>query len=105
MTIPQGGVTFSGGEPLAQPEFLGGLLPPALRKEYTRQSIPVVLPATEQVLAVAARADLFLYDLKVLDDEKHMRLTGVSNALIFDNLRASSAYTTTSGCAFPSFPA
>jgi pyruvate formate lyase activating enzyme len=84
----QGGVTFSGGEPLAQPEFLGALLAACAAEEIHTAVDTCGFAPTERILAVAAHADLFLYDVKVLDDEKHTRLTGVSNVLILDNLRA-----------------
>lgn len=84
----QGGVTFSGGEPLAQPDFLGALLVACAAEGIHTAVDTCGFAPTEQILAMAARADLILYDLKVLDDEKHTRLTGVSNALILDNLRS-----------------
>ena len=40
------------------------------------------------MLAVAALTDLFLYDLKFMDDAKHRHYTGVSNGLILENLQA-----------------
>ena len=43
--------------------------------------------SADTVSAVAAEADLFLVDLKVMDPEKHRRYTGVSNDRILDNLR------------------
>ncbi|MFQ5722359.1 MAG: glycyl-radical enzyme activating protein, partial [Candidatus Aminicenantales bacterium] len=36
---------------------------------------------------ISERVDLFLYDLKIIDDRKHREYTGVSNKLIFDNLK------------------
>jgi pyruvate formate lyase activating enzyme len=84
----QGGVTFSGGEPLAQPEFLGALLAACAAERIHTAVDTCGFAPTEQILAMAARADLILYDLKILDDEKHTRLTGVSNVRILDNLRA-----------------
>jgi pyruvate formate lyase activating enzyme len=84
----QGGVTFSGGEPLAQPEFLVALLAACAAERIHTAVDTCGFAPTEQILAMAARADLILYDLKILDDEKHTRLTGVSNVLILDNLRA-----------------
>lgn len=83
-----GGVTFSGGEPLAQPEFLVGLLE-ACRGRGLRTAVDTCgLARPEDLLAVAALTDLFLYDLKLIDDAKHRRYTGVSNALILDNLQS-----------------
>jgi pyruvate formate lyase activating enzyme len=84
----QGGVTFSGGEPLAQPEFLQSLLR-ACSAEGIHTAVDTCgFAAPEQALAVAAAADLMLYDLKIVDDAKHIRFTGVSNALILKNLEA-----------------
>ena len=59
----------------------------------------------QDVLLAAARwSDLFLYDLKILDDQRHRRFTGVSNRLILDNLRALGHRTETSGCGMPLVP-
>lgn len=86
-----GGVTFSGGEPLAQPEALEALLDECrLREAHTAVDTCGHVPA--RVMArFAGRADLFLYDLKVMDDAKHRKWTGVSNALILENLKALAA--------------
>jgi pyruvate formate lyase activating enzyme len=84
----RGGVTFSGGEPLMQPRFLKGLL-----AESRRQGLHTVVdtagyaPAAD-LLALAPLVDLFLYDLKSLDDERHREATGVSNEPILANLEA-----------------
>jgi pyruvate formate lyase activating enzyme len=82
-----GGVTFSGGEPLNQPEFLSALLKACKAREiHTVVDTSGFAPA--HVLdKIAEHTDLFLYDLKLIDDERHRRFTGVSNALILENLR------------------
>ncbi len=82
-----GGVTISGGEPLSQPRFLLALL-----KACRREGLHTALDTTGfgpigQLLAAAKLSDLILYDLKVWDDARHRQLTGVSNALILDNLK------------------
>jgi pyruvate formate lyase activating enzyme len=83
-----GGVTFSGGEPLVQARFLFGLLD-ACRAEGLRTAVDTCGYAPrEDLLACAARTDLFLYDLKVMDEAQHREYTGVSNALILENLEA-----------------
>jgi pyruvate formate lyase activating enzyme len=83
-----GGVTFSGGEPLSQPGFLRSLLE-ACRGRGVHTTVDTCgLARAEDVLAVVALTDLFLYDLKFMDDAKHRRYTGVSNALILENLQA-----------------
>jgi pyruvate formate lyase activating enzyme len=83
-----GGVTFSGGEPLSQPEFLRGLLTACRAKGVHTAVDTCGLAQPEDVVAVAALTDLFLYDLKFIDDAKHRRYTGVSNTLILENLQA-----------------
>ncbi|NPD87410.1 MAG: glycyl-radical enzyme activating protein [Asgard group archaeon] len=81
-----GGVTFSGGEPLMQPEFLQSLL--ALSKQ---EGIHTILDTsgygTQSIFEkIVDDVDLFLYDLKLLDMEKHLKYTGVSTDLILQNL-------------------
>jgi pyruvate formate lyase activating enzyme len=81
-----GGVTFSGGEPLAQPEFLGALLRSA-RASGIHTALDTSGYAPWNVVdAIRNDVDLFLYDLKHVDDERHRQFTGVSNARILDNL-------------------
>jgi pyruvate formate lyase activating enzyme len=81
-----GGVTFSGGEPLAQPEFLKRLLE-ACRARGVHTAVDTCGHAPREHLAqVAPLTDLFLYDLKTMDDQQHWEYTGVSNGLILGNL-------------------
>jgi len=83
-----GGVTFSGGEPLGQPAFLVELLE-ACRRQGLHTAVDTCGYAPrEDLLAAAEHTDLFLYDLKLVDDERHRRYTGVSNALVLENLEA-----------------
>jgi len=82
-----GGATFSGGEPLLQHDFLLTLLR-GCRDRGIHTAVDTSGYAAPGVIdAVARCADLFLYDLKVLDEERHRHFTGVSNRLILDNLR------------------
>lgn len=81
-----GGVTFSGGEPLMQPTFLKEILM-ACKKKGLHTVVDTSGYASLDVLKqIALHTDLFLYDLKVMDDDVHRRLTGVSNKLILQNL-------------------
>lgn len=83
----QGGVTFSGGEPLEQPIFLNALLDKAKSKDL-HTTVDTCGYFNPNLLANFDRkVDLFLYDLKMIDDEKHKKYTGKSNNLILDNLR------------------
>lgn len=82
-----GGVTFSGGEPLMQAEFLHGLLI-ACKAENIHTVLDTCGYASWQTLKkIAPWVDLFLYDLKFMDDAQHKIYTGVSNAVIIDNLK------------------
>ena len=83
-----GGVTLSGGEPLMQPAFLAELLDACGKVGIHRTVDTSGQAETQVVLEAAARTDLFLYDLKHMDPEKHARLTGVTNELILENLKA-----------------
>jgi pyruvate formate lyase activating enzyme len=86
-----GGVTFSGGEPLGQFDFLRALLV-GCRLRAIRTAIDTSGHApTASLLEVAALTDLVLYDLKHLDDARHRHGTGVGNGLILANLRGLTA--------------
>lgn len=81
-----GGVTFSGGEPLQQPEFLLTLL-----REFGARSIHRTVDTsgftkTETLLEIAQHTDHFLYDIKMMDPELHRQWTGVGNDRILKNL-------------------
>jgi pyruvate formate lyase activating enzyme len=78
-----GGVTFSGGEPLKQSEFLisWGILN-----------------------KISPKVDLFLYDLKLMDNERHKKYTGVSNELILENLKKLSSVHNNVLVRFPVIP-
>ncbi|HPM80890.1 MAG TPA: glycyl-radical enzyme activating protein [Candidatus Anammoximicrobium sp.] len=83
-----GGVTLSGGEPLMQPQFTGELLA-ACRAEGLHTAVDTCgYGRCEDLLALAAVTDLFLYDVKILDDDRHRQYTGVSNVVILENLTA-----------------
>lgn len=82
-----GGVTFSGGEPLQQADFLLALLQ-ACKKTNLHTALDTCGYApTETLNKVRHYVDLFLYDLKLLDDARHRAMTGVSNTRILDHLR------------------
>jgi pyruvate formate lyase activating enzyme len=86
-----GGVTFSGGEPLCQPEFLEAALEACGRRGIHRAVDTSGHADSGVLLAVARHTDLFLYDLKTLDAEKHRAETGTDNSTILKNLELLSA--------------
>ena len=81
-----GGVTFSGGEPLNQPEFLLQLLKQSkLREIHT--TLDTSCHADQNLIkSVAPYTDLFLCDLKHMQTHKHQELTGVGLELILSNI-------------------
>lgn len=86
LMVSGGGVTLSGGEPMAQPEFTIELLKHLKQKGYhtaldTSGYTPWV--TLKQALEYT---DLVLYDLKHMDSSKHQQYTGVKNELILENL-------------------
>jgi pyruvate formate lyase activating enzyme len=81
-----GGLTASGGEPLAQPAFLHDLLTKC-KAAGIHTTVDTSGYAEQKALAKLSRnVDLFLYDLKVMDAKKHRVHTGVSNEPIINNL-------------------
>jgi pyruvate formate lyase activating enzyme len=83
-----GGVTFSGGEPLLQNKFLIGLLEECGKRGIHRAIDTAGFVSTDIILSVARYTDLFLYDLKIMDPEKHRKWTGMTNEKILENLKA-----------------
>jgi pyruvate formate lyase activating enzyme len=82
-----GGVTLSGGEPLSRPQFVLQLLGRLKEKDLHTALDTCGFAPEEVVTAVFPHADLVLYDIKQLNDEKHMNSTGVSNRSILANAR------------------
>lgn len=83
----KGGVTVSGGEPLIHADFVEELLK-KLKKENIHTAVDTCGAVSfENIQRVAPYTDVFLYDIKLMDDEKHLKFTGMSNKLILDNLK------------------
>ncbi|MBO5323195.1 MAG: radical SAM protein [Oscillospiraceae bacterium] len=81
-----GGVTFSGGEPLAQPDFLMSCLD--MLEGKTHRAIQTSGFASKEIFAEALkRCEYVLYDLKLMDSELHKKYTGVDNRCILENYR------------------
>ena len=82
----KGGVTFSGGEPLLQHAFLSAMLK-ACRAREIHTTVDTCGYTTEANLRnIVPVTDLFLFDIKFADDQKHREFTGVSNESILHNL-------------------
>lgn len=82
-----GGATFSGGEPLMQPEFLLALLNRCRARSIHTAVDTTCYADSDTLRKVAEAADLFLCDVKHMDPEKHEHCTGVGNRRILDNIK------------------
>jgi pyruvate formate lyase activating enzyme len=82
-----GGMTISGGEPLYQPEFTLQLLQSAKAKGLHTCLDTSGSASGEIIKSVIPYTDIFLYDLKETNGEKHLEYTGVPLDVILDNLR------------------
>ncbi len=83
----KGGITVSGGDPLVYYEFVAELL-----KRCHEEGINTVLESElcvpeKNLKAVMPYVDLYLSDIKIVDEQKHMEATGLSNKLAIENLR------------------
>lgn len=82
-----GGVTLSGGEPLMQADFAEALL-----RELSVQGVHTAVDTCGHVPwsafeRILPHCQLYLFDIKHMDGEKHRQATGQGNGLILDNLR------------------
>jgi pyruvate formate lyase activating enzyme len=83
-----GGVTFSGGEPLIQADFVLALLR-ACKKKGLHTAVDTCGHVPWEIFdRIREHVDLFLYDLKLIDDARHREFTAASNTLILKNLQA-----------------
>ena len=83
-----GGVTLSGGEPLMQGKFAIEFLK-ALKSEGIHTCIETCGYADKEIITEASKyTDIFLFDIKETNDEKHQKLTGVPFAKIRENILA-----------------
>jgi pyruvate formate lyase activating enzyme len=83
-----GGVSISGGEPTLQPRFVAGLLDRCRELGLHAALDTCGQCGQSQLLDLARRAHLLLYDLKTIDADAHRRFTGHSNRRILENLLA-----------------
>ena len=82
-----GGVTFSGGECMLQVEFLLEILKKCKEAGIHTAVDTAGYVSFENFEKILPYTDLFLYDVKLFDNQKHMQYVGVSNELIFKNLK------------------
>ncbi len=81
-----GGVTFSGGEPLLQFDFLKELLLECKKENLHTTLDTCGLTSSEAFESILDLIDLFLFDLKIINDDLHNKYIGTSNKTILKNL-------------------
>lgn len=82
-----GGVTLSGGEPLSQIDFCEELLK-KLKKENINTAVDTCgFASWESIKRIIPFTDIFLYDIKHMNSDKHYEYTGQHNELIIENLK------------------
>jgi pyruvate formate lyase activating enzyme len=99
-----GGVTFSGGEPLMQPDFLDEMLRRCQAVRIHTAVDTCGLADSEALLRISPNTDLFLFDLKLIDEGRHREVTGASNQQILENLRMLAALRGNIRIRFPLIP-
>ena len=82
-----GGVTFSGGECLCQPDFCAELLKKLKENGINTAVDTCGFVPRESIDKVIPYTDIFLYDIKAIDEAVHIKGTGQSNKLILENLK------------------
>ena len=82
-----GGMTISGGEPLLQIDFTEGLLKCAKEKKLHCCVETCGFGDVANLERIAPYVDLFLYDVKEMNNVRHIEFTGVPNTSILANLR------------------
>jgi pyruvate formate lyase activating enzyme len=86
--ISGGGVTVSGGEPLFQPQFVAALLRQCRENGVHTCVETCGFGSRRDLDEILTHADLVLFDVKVVEEATHVRLTGRGNRVILDNLDA-----------------
>ncbi len=81
-----GGVTISGGEPLMQPVFLKDLLVECKHQKLSTAVDTAGLCERDVLKSLSNLVDLYLFDIKIMDDAIHKKNTGISNDIILSNL-------------------
>ncbi len=82
-----GGVTFTGGEPMYQRDFLVETLLKCKEMEIHTALDTSGYSSWHGFERLLSLVDLFLYDLKLMDADKHLQYTGVPNRIILNNLQ------------------
>jgi len=83
----KGGITISGGEPLLQIDFTAAILNECKKRSIHTAVDTCGYASLKAIEIIKDKADLFLYDLKIMNDTKHRKYTGKSNKQILRNFK------------------
>lgn len=83
--VSGGGLTLGGGDAVLQPEAAANLLFACKENDINTAVETSGYGKLENLLKIAEFTDLFLYDIKIMDTERHFQYTGVHNKTILDN--------------------
>lgn len=83
----EGGITFSGGEPLVQGEFLKEIARRCKLENFHTSIETTAYGSWEIIEDIAPYIDLFMCDIKIFNEELHRKILGVSNTSIFENIK------------------
>lgn len=83
----EGGITISGGEPLLQIDFTDAILSECKKRDIHTAVDTCGYASRKAIEKIKDKTDLFLYDLKVMNDAKHRKYTGKSNRQILRNFK------------------
>jgi pyruvate formate lyase activating enzyme len=83
----EGGITLSGGEPLYQPEFALDILTKAKQEGLHTAIETSGCGKTSDYIKLIPVTDLFLWDIKVMDEELYHELVGGTLERVLENLR------------------
>lgn len=82
-----GGITFGGGEPILNADYLKEVMP-ILKEQGIHIAVDTAGHYTYSVIeSLAKHIDLVLFDIKIFDNEAHKKFTGVGNSLILENAK------------------
>ncbi|MBR2879862.1 MAG: glycyl-radical enzyme activating protein [Oscillospiraceae bacterium] len=82
-----GGCTCSGGEILSQPDFVAAVFRLCRENGIHTNADTSGFGSREALKKIMEYADMFYYDMKILDSDLHKKWTAVGNEIILDNLR------------------
>ncbi len=99
-----GGVTFSGGEPLSQPQLLELLIDGCKKREIHTCIDTSGFGLSDTLIKLAQEVDLILYDIKLIENDDHVKFVGKPVSIVLENLKQLSNHNIDVNLRFPVIP-